>query len=142
MKEVYPLIRQEGRSPKLIPCGFLCQVIYLVLSDETPLNWARLPPLTCTGVCIPCTHAQRVAPSVLPPEQTCQVIYLVLSDETPLNWARLPPLTCTGVCIPCTHAQRVAPSVLPPEQTNFALSVPSVLQNSPPDYFAKRKTDA
>lgn len=95
MKEVYPLIRQEGRSPKLIPCGFLCQVIYLVLSDETPLNWARLPPLTCTGV-----------------------------------------------CIPCTHAQRVAPSVLPPEQTNFALSVPSVLQNSPPDYFAKRKTDA
>lgn len=45
-----------------------------------------------------------------------------------------------------THAQRVAPSVLPPEQTDFApsqaLSVPSVLQNSPPDYFAKRKTDA
>ena len=70
MKEVYPLIRQEGRSPKLIPGGFLCQVIYLVLSDETPLNWARLPPLTCTGVCIPCTHAQRGAPSVLPPEQT------------------------------------------------------------------------
>lgn len=50
--------RQGRRAAKLIPCSFLRQVIYPVLSGETPFNWARLPPLTCTGVLhslYPCT---------------------------------------------------------------------------------------